>query len=417
VVYLGGGLDSFNLLVPHSNCGSKDLHQQYRDVRGSVVRLEQNVLHSIDVPARNQPCDTFGIHPSMTVLKEAYDAGDAAFIANMGALVEPITKANMNSKELPPSLFAHNIMNRHAQNLHPQMASASGVIGRMVDALNSQANPFKTEAYSVSGNEKILEGVTPPYILDKSSGVVQFEEYQEMAAPIEQILTQHRSQSVFADTYSSFLGTAFNSTQKLGALLSGVSLTRDFNDTSISKQFKQVARVLRAQENLPNDEKTERAAFIVSQGSYDTHNEAHETLASHLSELNNALESFRDEMVDASIWDDVAIVTLSDFGRTLTTNGLGTDHAWGGNYFMMGGAVKGEQILGEYPDDLTDDSDVNMGRGRIVPTRSWDAMWHSIAKWFGVEDTNLASVLPNMDNFKPPKASQNLLFSKSDLFK
>ena len=73
--------------------------------------------------------------------------------------------------------------------------------------------------------------------------------------------------------------------------------------------------------------------------------------------------------------------------------------------------------LGEYPDDLTDDSDVNMGRGRIVPTRSWDAMWHSIAKWFGVEDTNLASVLPNMDNFKPPKASQNLLFSKSDLFK
>jgi len=381
------------------------------------VALDKNSLQQIDVPAKNQPCETFGIHPNMKALKKAYDAGNATFLANMGALVEPVTKENMGTKQLPPSLYAHNVMTRHAQSLHPQLGSADGVIGRMVNALNSQSSPYKSSLYSVSGNKKILEGGQAPDILDKSKGVVKFLQHAQMAGHIKEILTEHRAESVFADTYATLLESAFNRSEVLGTLLDGVTLSQPWTQsTSISKQFKQVARVLRAKQDLPPNEKPERAAFVVTQGSYDTHNDAHETLTSHLTELDDALQSFHDEMNDAGIWDDVAVVALSDFGRTLTSNGLGTDHAWGGNYFIMGGAVNGEKILGDFP-DLSPESEVNIGRGRILPTRSWESLWHGVAEWFGVGSANMATVLPNMDNFKPPKHGKNLLFSKSELFK
>merc|ERR1711862_744355 len=79
------------------------------------------------------------------------------------------------------------------------------------------------------------------------------------------------------------------------------------------------------------------------------------------------------------------LVITSDFGRTLTPNNQdGSDHGWGGNYFMMGGQVKGGQILGQYPDDY--DGHLDAGRGRVIPTTPWDAVWYGISEWMGVKD-------------------------------
>ena len=117
---------------------------------------------------------------------------------------------------------------------------------------------------------------------------------------------------------------------------------------------------------------------------------------------NDALEKFVEEMKLQGIWNNVVIIMGSDFGRSISPNSNGgTDHAWGGNYFLLGGSLKGKKILGQYPEHLSKESDLWISRGRIVPTTPWEYVWHGLAQWMGVLDNNdLSAVLPNMDNFK-----------------
>ena len=134
-------------------------------------------------------------------------------------------------------------------------------------------------------------------------------------------------------------------------------------------------------------------------------------MQSKLEQINVALEAFSSEMKALGVWDDVAVLTASDFARTLDSNGAGTDHAWGGNYMLLGGGVAGGTIHGKFPTSLLASSDVHVGRGRLLPTTSWEAVWHGLAEWFGVPYEQLVSVLPNSNNF-PPEA----LFRATDLF-
>ena len=117
------------------------------------------------------------------------------------------------------------------------------------------------------------------------------------------------------------------------------------------------------------------------------------------------------ELKAEGVWNDVVLVVVSDFGRTLNSNGQGTDHAWGGNYLVMGGGVKGGQILGDYPSGLGDDSDCNIGNGVLLPTTPWEAMWQPIAEWMGADDAKLDFLLPNAANFPA-----NTLISHDEMF-
>ena len=123
-------------------------------------------------------------------------------------------------------------------------------------------------------------------------------------------------------------------------------------------------------------------------------------LSERLKEVNDALSAFTDEMKARNVWDDVTTVITSDFGRTLTANsGRGSDHGWGGHYFAMGGSVRGGQIHGDYPADITDSSPLNLGRGRIIPTMSWESMLNPIFSWMGVSfEEDLNYCLPNRLN-------------------
>lgn len=137
-----------------------------------------------------------------------------------------------------------------------------------------------------------------------------------------------------------------------------------------------------------------------------------ENLSLNFAELNKALTYFHDEMEAQGLWDSVSLFVTSDFGRTLTANsGDGTDHGWGGHYFMMGGSVQGGKIHGQYPQDITEDGPVNIGRGRIMPTTSWDSILNSVVEWMGVEDEDgLNYCLPNRR-----RTGSNLL-TKGDVF-
>jgi uncharacterized protein (DUF1501 family) len=120
-----------------------------------------------------------------------------------------------------------------------------------------------------------------------------------------------------------------------------------------------------------------------------------------LSIVDQSVAAFKREMIHQGIWDNVVVVTASDFGRTLSSNGLGTDHAWGGNYFVAGGSVSGGQVFGQYPADLTDQGPTSLGRGRMIPTLPYDAMWYATAQWMDVEASKMSDVVPNHVNFEP----------------
>ena len=132
----------------------------------------------------------------------------------------------------------------------------------------------------------------------------------------------------------------------------------------------------------------------------DTHGDLTETVQEKMTQLDNAIKSFEEEMKAEGIWDKAAVLTASDFGRTLRSNGAGTDHAWGGNYFMVGGGLKPKRIHGYYPKDLSEESDVNVRTGgRLLPTTSWDAVWYGLAQWFGIPEDKMSHILPNIGNW------------------
>ena len=283
--------------------------------------------------------------------------------------------------------------------------------------LSKQDSPFKTEMYSLRGNVKAVEGgQKAPDIIDSNSdaGVVRYRFYDDMGDKIHGLLGSKKTESLFAETISMAIGAALNRTEALGAVMETTTLTQNFpqqcaldgdQPNDVSRQLKQVAKLIKLRSTLT----TERDMFFVEQGGFDTHFDMLGGIDKKYHDQNVALEKFQAEMRSQGIWDNVVLVTSSDFARTLTSNGRGTDHGWGGHYYMAGGKVK-QQILGTYP-DMREEAPLNLGRGRIIPQLPWEAIWNGVAAWFGVDSENMAEVLPNAANFQASS-----IFSESDLF-
>jgi uncharacterized protein (DUF1501 family) len=152
--------------------------------------------------------------------------------------------------------------------------------------------------------------------------------------------------------------------------------------------------------------------FDMRMGAFDTHGSFTE-FGNNMQILDSAIEAFVKEMKIQGVWENVVLVVASEFGRTLRSNGAGTDHAWSGNTFILGGSVKGGQILGKYPSKLND-TELDLGNGILIPTTPWEAVWNGIAQWIGITDENdLNQLLPNRINF----LNSSALFSAQNLFK
>ena len=347
VVYLfaAGGMDSHSVLVPLDGCSVGDLHAQYKKIRSNIA-LSHNQLLPIDVAPGTQPCTKFGIHSSLTTVKKLFEDGDAAFLANVGSLIAPITKDeydNNDSSKIPPSLFAHNTQQRATQTLQAQNPRAHGVLGRLGDALNLQAKEETGDtseifaAYSILGSPKALEGapgvsrVADVLSSEGLSGLSVVSQRMEryikaMHAPI--------SSSIFAETFSDRVTSAIARTKELGqklkrhGLINGPwHLPRDSPaccSSEICMQLQQVAQIIRNRDTLNASQA--RDAFFVQHDGYDTHNNNLPRLKSLLDELDEALLCFSEELKAQDVWDSTAIVLASDFGRSLSSNGLGTDH-------------------------------------------------------------------------------------------
>ena len=211
------------------------------------------------------------------------------------------------------------------------------------------------------------------------------------------------SRSPFAETHSHLLNRSITETDELAEFLNQAPpLTQSWNgvNTGIGRQMKNVARMISAR----NFTESEREVFYVEQGGFDSHFQALKpgtTVYDRLKEFDDAIKVFEAEMKAQGLWDDVVIVSSSDFGRKLVANGEGTDHAWGGHHFIVGGSVKGGQILGKYPSRLDESNEQNIydSNGRFIPTSGWEAIWRPVAEWFGVKEEKLSEIVPGAANF------------------
>jgi uncharacterized protein (DUF1501 family) len=190
-----------------------------------------------------------------------------------------------------------------------------------------------------------------------------------------------------------------------------IVLTQDYAEGShkYNGQIKALGETILTHEARGSD----RDVLYLELGGWDHHSNMKENLSARFQDLDAALALFEQEMKAQGLWDQVAVVVTSDFGRTLTTNsGTGSDHAWAGNYMVMGGAVKGGKILGEYPTDLTGSGPLNIGRGRLIPTLSWESMLNGVVEWMGVDtEEGLDYCMPNRHN------TGTRLFSRNELFR
>jgi len=345
IVYLfaAGGMDSHSVLVPLDGCSPTDLYHQYKKIRSNIA-LSHKELLPIDVAPGSQPCTRFGVHPSLTTVKKLFEEGDATFIANVGNLIAPITKAEYDandSSKIPPSLFAHNTQQRATQTLQAQNSRAHGVLGRLGDALNAQAQEEMDgvgevfAAYSILGSPKALEGapgVSRVADVLSSRGITGLSVVSRQIERVLKAMHAPRLSSIYAETFSDRVTSSIARAKELAIKLKRLGLVNGIwhlpsdspacCSSDICLQLQQVAQIIRNRDTL----EANRDAFFVQQDGYDTHANNMSRLNALLDDLDEALLCFTEELKAQGVWDKTAIVLASDFGRSLPSNGLGTDH-------------------------------------------------------------------------------------------
>jgi len=177
----------------------------------------------------------------------------------------------------------------------------------------------------------------------------------------------------------------------------------------LARQLRQVATLIAARQ----ERGVARDLFYVGLGGFDAHSNAAEVLAELFGSIDAALQAFVGELQGQGIFDNVVIASESDFGRTLTTNGAGTDHGWAGNHFVIGGKVNGGHVYNDFPSSLLDGHDQDLGRGRLIPKYPWENMVVPIAEWMGVQEEQHTAVFPNLASFDRAKH----VLAKDTLFK
>jgi len=405
MLFLDGGADTFNLLVP-MKC---PLYDQYMGMRKDIG-LQPSYLHEISTTG--QQCASFGIHYALPFLKTLYEREQAAFVSNVGSLVEPTTRTQWKNGLVSScaGLFSHADQKMAAATLQCQTPGAGpkGAGGRLADALSAGSQKYTTTSFSITGTNAWGTGFnTKLDIMDRKQGALRFRQYTAMETTLGN-LTSQKYGNVYAEEYAEALREAMTSSEDLGDYLDQVTLTTNYKaETKLETQFHQVARLIKARDLR----KAERDLFVVRIGGFDAHSNAAETLQEKFTEINSALEGFVAELEGQGVFQDTVLFTESDFGRSLTSNGAGTDHGWAGNHIIIGGSIQGKKVFNEFPDSLLEGNEYDAGRGRLIPKFPWESMMVPIAEWMGLEASQHSSVFPNLGNF-----NSSHIIGRSSLF-
>jgi uncharacterized protein (DUF1501 family) len=336
----------------------------------------------------------------LEIVQRFYKQGNLAFFANTGVLNQPSNKDNWYQRQRTV-LFAHNTMILELQKIDAyDLVGGTGILGRVSDSLKKKG--YKVQPISIQDANVATVGlpgqsvdplIVSPYGISKFNPVATGETFDPREYIDKLTNITILQSSIYGDTWSQRLQSALNDNKKLIDSLSGVSLSRPFPDTEFGAKLKSVASLI----NSHQERGTDREVFFVQLNYWDHHSDLKNMLASQFQQLNGALTSFYEELKIIGYWNNVTVVITSDFARTLTINtGFGTDHAWGGSYFVTGGSVKGGVIHGNYPADITENGPDSLGRGRLIPTLSFESMLNPIWQWLGIDTAqDLDYCMPN----------------------
>ncbi|MEM6697241.1 MAG: DUF1501 domain-containing protein [Bacteroidota bacterium] len=398
-IMLGGGNDSFNMLVPTNNSDYND----YKNTRSNQALAKDSLLK---LNPLNYSEKKLGLHPAMPEMKALFDEGKLAMICNVGTLVQPTTKAGyVGGSNLPFGLFSHADQDQQWQTSVPQTTSPTGWGGRLADLVQSaNTNQDISMNISLSGKNVFQLGAqSAEYsILPTGTGSIGIQGYggestfEQIQTTAVKSLMEKQYQDIFKQTYASTVQASQNTHELFSAAVGNSTLNTTFSASQLSQSLQMVARTMKVREQLG----VKRQTFFVRFDGWDHHDELLNNQNQMLGVVSKAMSEFQMALGELNLEDCVTTFTISDFARTLSSNGNGTDHAWGGNVMVMGKQVKGREIYGSYPSlRLNTELELGDGGGVIIPQISTDEYFAELALWYGVSKSELALLFPNIGNF------------------
>jgi uncharacterized protein (DUF1501 family) len=448
-VFLFGGNDNHNTIVPYQGAE----YTAYSNLRGGLASVNGLALPQSSLDAVTQRLGTSGLalHPAMTRLASVYNSGKMAIVANCGPLLDEttLTQYNSGAHPLPPQLFSHSDMQMHWQTMIPDQPADTGWGGRLADVFRLAATGRLPVGIALANGGLFMKGdVSVPYSITPmryESGAINLKSpvARTPNAAISWNWTGSLPQQVFIDNYMAarpnLLEQQYAKTTRasleIGEFVRDAMYNVDANDNytlknnpngalnianwattnPLAAQLHSVAAMIAARSALG----TRRQVFFVSLGGFDNHgdqfgnNGGTKTLLAGkhfvlLNYVDQALKMFYDATASMGVADQVTTMTMSDFGRTIKSNGAGSDHGWGGHYFVLGGKVKGGKILGvqnpggadtgyfPWPSQI---APRDVGEGRLLPTIASDAYAATLSRWLGADNTEVAQIFPNLSRF------------------
>jgi uncharacterized protein (DUF1501 family) len=413
-VFLFGGNDYANTLVPYDGAN----YATYTARRSALAYPQSSLNATALVPTTPLPGGAqYALAPELAKLLPIFNAGKMAVMLNVGALVQPTTKAQYqaNSVPLPPKLLSHNDQQSYWQSSRPEGA-ISGWGGRIGDLFQSGNGTSTLTCVNVAGNAVFLTGAAAVQYSITPSGPIGLTARTALqgSAQASVVLQQLMSGSglhLFHSAHGAVGGRALQLYTQVTNALAGAPTTNTVFPasadplSSLGAQLQAVARMISVSSELG----ARRQVFFVSTGRYDTHDALGTLHPTLLTNLADALRAFYDTTVELGVANRVTTFTASDFGRALTANNDGSDHGWGGMHFVLGGAVNGGRYYGINP-ILANNGPDDIGQGRLIPTMAVDQYAATLATWFGVSNTDLPTVVPNINNYVGSALGVNLGF-------
>ncbi len=441
VLYLGGGNDGLNTFIPSSS-DQKSGYGNYASIRDNI-RVKENPLTlvvndgKLDLSGKNPYADNdslkesytkgFYLHDGLDVATNALmpeiahliNQKKVAIVANCGNLISPATKRELleKKKPLPPFLYAHNHQTKLALNGLAGKLDFTGWGGRIYDRWRD-INPKTIYGMNIaiSRTTHLFDGVYTQPLVINAGGPTKYAHIKREL--YDDYLLSHR-EDIFKKLYNRYRRHSFEMQEKISSDWENAqdfsSLKNAYGETLFSmpsnetlsqssptlasgnllRDFKAVAKLAK----IGKDEGINREIFHIYDGGYDTHNNQTQQHAKKLRGLSLGVGDFYRALESMGMQNEVTLVVISEFGRSTGNNADGTDHAWGGNYFVVGGGVKGG-LYGRMPDLTLGGEDDLTKKGRLIPTTSFTQLYATVVKWFGADEVMLLQIFPELANFQ-----------------
>ena len=397
-VFLYGGNDYGNTLVTYDTAN----YNLYKGMRPTLAYSQAQLAPTVLAPSVPLAGGhQYALAPELAPLLPLFAANKMGVVLNVGTLIRPTTKADyLAGTSLPPKLFSHNDQQSVWQSSAPEGA-ASGWGGRMGDLFVGGNGNATFTCVNVSGNAVFLSGNSAVQYQVSTAGPVAFSGIaaplfgsSACSAALQSLVTAPRAH-LFENEYSRVAKRSIDAGSALTSALAmaPATMTAFPAGNPLADQLKFVARMI----STAATTNTKRQVFFVSIGGFDTHDGLAAVHPGLLTNVAGAMSAFYQETVALGVASQVTTFTASDFGRTLTADD-GSDHGWGSMHFMLGGAVNGGRFYGTAPVVANGGPD-DVGQGRLLPSTSVDQYAATLGKWFGIADSDLLTVLPNLGNW------------------